>query len=201
MAAANASGPGEHKWHSVAASVAICVRVHIAASHVHVHTVLNEDGDTWMTIYLAALFIGVIAGLRAMTAPAAVSWAAHFGVLKLGGTWLAILGYTYAPWILTVAAIAELVTDQLPKTPSRKVPVAFAGRIVSGALSGAAVGTAAGSWPSGAVAGAVGAIVGTLGGAAVRARLASAFHQDRPAAFLEDAVAVGGAVLILVLLG
>jgi uncharacterized membrane protein len=154
-----------------------------------------------MTIYLAALLIGVIAGLRAMTAPAAVSWAAHFGVLKLGGTWLAFLGYTYAPWILTVAALAELVADQLPTTPSRKLPVSFAGRIASGALCGAAVGTAAWSWPFGAVAGAVGAIVGTLGGAALRGRLASAFHRDRPAAFLEDVVAVGAAVIILVLLG
>ena len=32
-------------------------------------------------IYLLALLIGVVAGLRAMTAPAAVSWAAYLGWL------------------------------------------------------------------------------------------------------------------------
>ncbi len=151
--------------------------------------------------YLAALLIGVIAGLRTMTAPAAVSWAARLGALKLGGTWLAFLGYSYMPWIFTVAALAELITDQLPATPSRRVPVQFGARVVSGALCGAAVGTAAGSWPLGAAAGVVGAIIGTLGGARLRGRLASAFHKDRPAALLEDAVAIGGAVLSVGVLG
>jgi uncharacterized membrane protein len=46
------------------------------------------------------------------------------------------------------------------------------------------------------VAGAVGALIGTLGGHALRARLAAAFGSDRPAAFIEDAVAVGGALLV-----
>ncbi len=50
-----------------------------------------------------------------------------------------------------------------------------------------------------AVAGIVGAVAGTLGGAAGRVRLAAAFGKDRPAAFIEDAVAFLGAALILVL--
>jgi len=153
-----------------------------------------------MTIYLASLLIGVIAGLRTMTAPAAVSWAARLGAVKLGGTWLAFLGYAYTPWILTAAALLELVADQSPKTPSRKVPMQFGARIVSGALCGAAVATAAGSWRVGMVAGVVGAIVGTLGGSALRGRLASVFRKDQPAAFLEDAVAIGSAALIVGLL-
>ncbi|WP_425993766.1 hypothetical protein [Caulobacter sp. DWR1-3-2b1] len=37
-----------------------------------------------MSFYLLALLIGVVAGLRAMTAPAAISWAAHLGWLPLG---------------------------------------------------------------------------------------------------------------------
>ena len=32
-------------------------------------------------LFIPALLVGVIAGLRAMTAPAAVSWAAFFGLL------------------------------------------------------------------------------------------------------------------------
>ena len=148
-------------------------------------------------LYLLALLIGVIAGLRAMTAPAAVSWAAFLGLLPLEGTWLAFLGYRFTPWILTVLAIGELITDQLPATPSRKVPVAFAARIFSGALCGAAVAAAGGALLGGAIAGAVGAVIGTLGGAAVRARLAAAFGKDRPAALLEDAIAILGAALIV----
>jgi uncharacterized membrane protein len=151
-------------------------------------------------IYLLALLIGVIAGLRAMTAPAAVSWAAHLGVIHLEGTWLAFLGNTYAPWLFTLLALAELVTDQLPKTPSRTVPVQFTTRLLSGALSGAAVGVAAGSWPAGLALGAVGALLGTLGGARVRSRLAARFHEDRPAAIVEDVVAIGGAALAMALL-
>jgi uncharacterized membrane protein len=46
---------------------------------------------------LLAFLIGVISGLRAMTAPAAVSWAAFFGLLNLEGTWLAFLGYRFTP--------------------------------------------------------------------------------------------------------
>jgi uncharacterized membrane protein len=151
-----------------------------------------------MSVYLLALLIGVIAGLRAMTAPAAVAWAIYLGGswLNLGGGWLALLGNVWVRWILTALALVELVTDQLPSTPSRTVPVQFGARIVMGALSGAAIGAAGGSWVGGLVAGVVGAVVGTLGGRAFRAKLAAAFGSDRPAAFVEDAVAVGGALLI-----
>lgn len=149
-----------------------------------------------MTIYLLALLIGVVAGLRAMTAPAAVAWAAHLGWLNLGGTWLAFLGNVWVRWILTALALVELVTDQLPSTPSRTVPVQFGARLLTGALSGAAVGAAGGSWVGGIIAGVVGAVIGTLGGRAARARLAAAFGSDRPAAFIEDAVAIVGALLI-----
>jgi uncharacterized membrane protein len=149
-----------------------------------------------MTIYLLALLIGIVAGLRAMTAPAMISWAAHLGWLNLSGTWLAFFGSVWARWILTIFALGELVTDQLPSTPSRTVPVSFGTRIVTGGLSGAAIGAGNGALVGGLVAGIIGAIIGTLGGRAFRAQLAKAFGSDRPAAFIEDAVAIGGALLI-----
>jgi len=151
-----------------------------------------------MTLYLFALLIGVIAGLRAMTAPAAVAWGAHLGFIDLQGTPLAWLGGAIAPWVFTVLAVLELVSDQLPKTPSRKVPVQFGTRILSGAFCGAAIGFAGQAWIGGAVAGAVGAVIGTLGGADVRGRLAKMFGKDLPAALIEDLIAVGGAILIVV---
>jgi uncharacterized membrane protein len=149
-----------------------------------------------MTIYLLALLVGFVAGLRAMTAPAMVSWAAYLGLLDLGGTWLSFLGNAWARWILTLLALIELVTDQLPTTPSRTVPVQFGTRIVMGALSGAAVGTVSGAMIGGLLAGIIGAVIGTLGGRAIRARLAEALGADRPAALIEDAIAIGVALLI-----
>jgi uncharacterized membrane protein len=148
-------------------------------------------------IYLFAVLMGIVAGLRAMTAPAVVSWGARLGALHLGGTWLAFLGNAWVPWLLTALALGELVTDQLPSTPSRTVPIQFGARILTGALGGAAIGVAAGSWVGGALAGAVGAVIGTLGGRAFRARLAAAFGRDRPAAIVEDLIAIGGALLIV----
>ena len=152
--------------------------------------------ESVMVATLLALAVGLVAGLRAMTAPAAVSWAALLGLLDLSGTWLAILGHSWTPWVLTSLALAELVTDKLPTTPSRKVPVQFGARIAAGSVSGAAVAAAGGSMIGGLLAGVVGAVLGTFGGHAFRARLAAAFHSDRPAALVEDAVALTGALLI-----
>jgi uncharacterized membrane protein len=146
--------------------------------------------------YLLALLIGIVAGLRAMTAPAAVSWAAHLGWLKLDGTLLAFLGLTWTPWILSLLAIGELITDQLPSTPSRTVPIQFGTRILSGAVTGGALGAQAGSLVMGAISGVLGAVIGTLGGRSARAALAARIGA-RPAAFVEDAVAIGAAVSIV----
>jgi uncharacterized membrane protein len=74
--------------------------------------------------------------------------------------------------------------------------VQFGARLVSGGLSGAAVGASGGSWVGGLLLGLVGAVIGTFGGRAIRGRLAKAFGNDHPAAFIEDALAIGGAVVI-----
>jgi len=148
-----------------------------------------------MSVLVLAFLIGVIAGLRSMTAPAAVSWAARLGWLHLDNTWLAFLGFQFTPYIITVMAIGELIADKLPKTPSRKAAGPFGFRIVSGALCGAAIG---GGQIGGAIAGALGAVVGTMGGYEFRMRLVRATGgRDLPIALLEDVIAVGGAVLIV----
>jgi uncharacterized membrane protein len=150
-------------------------------------------------VYALALAIGVIAGLRSMTAPAVVSWAAHLGWINLQNTRLSFLGHAVTAYILTVLAIGELVTDKLPKTPSRKAPGPFAARIVLGGLCGAALAIAGQqSWIAGAVCGSVGGVVGTLGGHAVRTGLVRTLKcPDYLIALLEDAVAVAGGVFIV----
>jgi uncharacterized membrane protein len=95
-------------------------------------------------------------------------------------------------------AVAELINDKLPKTPSRKAPPAFVARIASGALSGAAVGAASGELTGGLIAGVVGAVAGTLGGYEARKRLVAATGgKDFPIALLEDAVAVVTAIAVV----
>ncbi|WP_283192979.1 DUF4126 domain-containing protein [Rhizobium sp. AN80A] len=149
-----------------------------------------------MLLFLAFL-IGIIAGLRALTAPAAVAWGAALGWFDVSQTPLSFMGYRWTPWIFTLLALVELVTDQLPSTPSRKVPMQFGARLIMGALSGATIGAAGGSMIAALAAGILGAVAGTLGGAAARARLAGAFQRDPPAAIIEDAVAIVGAILIV----
>lgn len=148
-------------------------------------------------LLLFAFLIGIVAGLRTMTAPAAVAWAAHLGWLDLGDTWPAFLGWQWTPWIFTALALLEFVADKLPSTPSRTVPTQFGARLASGALTGAAIGVAAGNLWAGAGLGVAGAVVGTLRGRAARARMASAFGSDKPAALVKDAVAIFAAVLIV----
>ena len=149
---------------------------------------------------IAALLIGVVAGSRAMLAPAAVAWAAWLGWIDLAPTWASFLDSGWAVLILSVLAAGEFVTDQLPTTPSRKVPVQFGGRLASGGVSGAALGALAASTPRGLLAGLVGAVAGTYGGAALRTRLAASFGSDRPAALAEDAAAIGALALVAVAL-
>ena len=55
---------------------------------------------------LASLLIGLVAGLRAMTAPAALAWAGWIGWIDLGSGWAR---FTASPWavaILTIGAVA-----------------------------------------------------------------------------------------------
>jgi uncharacterized membrane protein len=151
-----------------------------------------------MPIYILAFLIGVVAGLRALTPLAAVSWAARWGWLHLDGTWMAFLGFAATPYIVSVLAIGELINDKLPKTPSRKAPPGFIARIVTGAVSGAALCAASQSLIVGLVVGVIGAVAGTLGGSEFRSRLVRATGgKDLPIALLEDAIAVGGAFLIV----
>jgi uncharacterized membrane protein len=152
-----------------------------------------------VTFLTFAFLIGVVAGLRAFTPLAVVSWAARLGWVPLQGTWLAFLSFAVTPYIFTVLAIAELVGDKLPQTPSRKAAMPFVVRIISGALCGAALGTASQSMVGGLIAGALGAVAGTLGGYEFRSRLVKAIGgRDLPIALFEDAIAVIAGVLIAV---
>jgi uncharacterized membrane protein len=146
-----------------------------------------------------ALVLGIVAGLRSMTPPAVVAWAAHWGRLQLDGTPLAFLDSTAARYILLVAMLAELVADKLPFVPARTSIGSFTGRIVSGTLSGAAVSVGlGGSLAVGAMAGGIGAAIGTLAGYRARTGVVRALGvRDFPVAIAEDMVAVVTALLVV----
>ena len=77
---------------------------------------------TYVLVLLLALLIGVVAGLRALTAPAVVAWAGGARLDRPGRHVGAVGGHPITVTVLTILALGELVTDQLPKTPSRRVP-------------------------------------------------------------------------------
>ena len=151
---------------------------------------------THFYVLLLALGIGFIAGLRSLTAPAVVAWAAFLKWINLNGHWAAWMGNLITVIILSVLAVGELVADKLPKTPARTSPPSFGARIVLGAFAGAVLGSAWGYTFSALGAGIIGAVLGTLGGYQARTRLVASHGHDLPIALLEDAVAVLGGFAI-----
>ena len=147
---------------------------------------------------LFAFLIGVFAGLRSLTPPATTAWAAHLGWLKLERP-LSLIGSVPAVVILTVLAVAELIADKLPKTPSRTSPPGLIARIVTGGLTGACI-AASGAQSAllGALLGAVGGVVGCFGGYQARTRLVKALGRpDIYVALIEDMIAVAGSLWVV----
>jgi uncharacterized membrane protein len=146
-----------------------------------------------------AFLIGVIAGLRSLTAPAVVAWAAHRNWIDLHGSPLSFMGSTAAVVVFSLGAVGELIADKLPSTPSRLKPPGLIARIVLGGLSGSAMAPSTSqSMALCAVLGAAGGIAGAFAGYEVRTRLVRALGvPDFFIACLEDAVAIGGGLLIV----
>jgi uncharacterized membrane protein len=150
-------------------------------------------------VFALAFAIGIVSGMRALTAPAVSAWAAHRNWLNLAGSRLAFMGSTAAVAIFTVLAVAELITDKLPSTPSRTKPPGLIARFVCGALSGACVGKSAGqNMAYGAMLGAAGGIAGAFAGYKWRTGLVRALKvPDFAIALLEDIIAIGGGWFIV----
>jgi len=146
-----------------------------------------------------AFLIGVVCGLRSLTAPACVAWAARLNWINLHNSPLSFMGSTVAVVIFTALAIAELVADKLPSTPSRTAPVGLTARIILGGLSGACLAVAgAQSMALGAVVGVAGGLAGTFAGYRARTGLVKALKvPDLVIALLEDVVAIGGGLFIV----
>jgi uncharacterized membrane protein len=148
-------------------------------------------------VFVLALGIGIVAGLRSLTAPAVVAWGAHLSWLNLHGSPLAFMGSTPAVAILSVLAIGELIADKLPMIPKRTTPAPLMARVVTGGLCGACLCAAVGkSLLAGTLLGGIGGIVGAFLGYGIRRRLD--WHiKDLVVAACEDLVAVGLALFLV----
>jgi uncharacterized membrane protein len=157
---------------------------------------------THALVLLLALLIGVVAGLRAFTAPAVMAWAAALHWINLDGTWASWMGHWATVAVLTVIAVAELISDKMPTLPSRKTAPQFLVRLATGAFAGAVLGTAWGYRWGSLGAGLIGAVIGTVGGYAARTRLVAANGgRDRPIALGEDVFAAVSGVAVAIATG
>jgi uncharacterized membrane protein len=156
-----------------------------------------------MMAFLLSFLLGFVDGLRSMTAPAIVCWAAHFGWLHFAGTKFAFIDHRSTLIVFTLLAIIELVLDKLPNTPARTAPVGLIARIVLGGASGMALAAGAGisvplSLSLAGVIASVGAIAGAFAGYHIRHAVVLRAHvPDLVAAIAEDAITIAGGLLIV----
>jgi len=101
--------------------------------------------------------------------------------------------------IFSLLAVIEYITDQLPSTPARTVPMQLIARLIMGALAGACLCAGNGqSWLVGACLGIVGTLIGTYGGYHIRKALVTGLKvKDIVIAIPEDLVAIGLAYFIV----
>jgi len=146
-----------------------------------------------------ALLIGVFVGLRSLTPPAFVSWAAALYWIDLGRSRLVFMAAKPAVAILTTLALLELYADKLPSAPNRTGAAGLFARVVLGSLCGACIAVAgAHSGWSGAVLGLFGSLIGCFGGFQARTRLVKALHcPDYIVAIVEDIVTIGGSLYVV----
>lgn len=143
---------------------------------------------------LHSTLMGAIAGMRAMTPLATVANAARNGELPAGNGAPALLaGPLVSAGVLALAA-GELAGDKMASAPDRIVPAGMVARIATGAIAGVSL-APRGQRPLAAALGATAAIGAAYLTFALRVRAMERFGQTVTGA-IEDAVALGGAVLI-----
>ncbi|MEE7490277.1 hypothetical protein [Methylobacterium oryzae] len=145
-----------------------------------------------MQAYATSFGIGFVAGMRSMSACAALTWAAALGRTRRAPIPAGIGARAGA----TAAALAEMAGDKMPFAPDRRIPPSFAFRLAIGAVGGWALAGRRASPETGALVGAAGALAGTLIGRSARggdSRTAS----GRGRGLAEDATAALLAALVI----
>ena len=152
-----------------------------------------------MTWLIAIPLLGLVTGLRTMTAMAVLCWFAYAGHLPVDGTWAFWSGKLVTAIVFTLLAIGEYIVDKLPKTPDRTAPGPLAARLVFAGLVGAIVAAGLnGSGIEGVILCVGGALVGAFAGFLIRREIVARLKcKDWPVALVEDASAILGAVFAM----
>jgi len=172
-----------------------------------------ECETTMLTSLIFALPFGFLCGLRSLTPPMCLAWAAYLGVAQVSFADTVVndiaLDWSIIAPILTVLAIAELIGDKLSFTPNRTALPLLAGRLLSGGICGIFLAAQSPqeilSQKVPALLIVVIAIVGALAGTIIGFKLRIAAGLRWPSkkfviALTEDAITLGSAMLLTLLL-
>ena len=149
-------------------------------------------------VYAGAAALGLVAGMRTMSAPTLVSRIARKGHLAAAGSKLAFLNHPGALSTSALLAVGELVADKIPSLPARTDAGPLIARAVSGGLSGAVLCSARKKSPwLGAFFGAIGAVGAAYASYHLRRSAKEKLHlPDAVFAVAEDAIVAGGGILL-----
>ena len=149
-------------------------------------------------VYAGAAAIGMLAGIRSMSAPAVISQVARRGKLAVHGSPVRFLSSKGAVATMTLMAVGEVIADKVPSIPGRTEVGPLAARAATGAFSGAVLCLAKKRSPwLGAMYGGMGAIGAAFAAYYLRQSAKKTLHvPDAVVAVAEDAmVATGGWLL------
>lgn len=148
-------------------------------------------------MYAQAIGLGAVAGMRAMSAPALLSYAATTGQNEgLSKTPLASQNVSKT---LGLLAVGEMIADKLPAIPDRTSTSSLAARAASGAFAGAAIfNSEKKSVGIGAAVGALAAVASAFAAFQVRRKAGKELNVPDPVvALVEDALVVSAGFAIL----
>jgi uncharacterized membrane protein len=142
-----------------------------------------KDGmeDDW-----ASFGIGFVAGMRCMTATAALVWATHLGRSRTD--W--ILSGSLPCRLATAAALAEMAGAKMPSAPDRHIPASLLTRLAIGAVGQMVFSRWNTSLSGAARSGMVGVVAGTVFGR-VAPGTTTRSRSDCVRALSEDVAAAG----------
>ena len=148
----------------------------------------------WMAL------MGVVTGMRSMTALAVLCWFAWLGRLPETG-WAAWSATAVAAIVFGLCALGEYAGDLSPRAPSRTAAFPMTVRVLFGGVAGALCAHAL-SQPvvGGVLFGVGGVLIGAYGGVRVRVWLAGKVGRDWPVGVTESAMALGMALLAATML-
>ncbi len=145
-----------------------------------------------MNVVWPSFGIGVVAGLRTMTATAALTWAA-----SLGRTRTSWIPTGLRPGALaTMAAVAEMAGDKMPFAPDRRILPSLAVRLALGAAGGVSLSRPNVPVLDAAATGLAGALLGTFLGRAARGGTTRS-RADWTRALTEDTLAAALAIALV----